>query len=99
MAQSFTPWQHSNQYPAGDAPFRAAEVFGPQPVGHDYLDNLRMAWRSTPEATIPDGYLGTVNSRRQDRLLDGLQARANNRPYTRGVHKGERIDTRDYYWP
>jgi hypothetical protein len=32
-------------------------------------------------------------------MLDGLKARTNQRPYTRGVHKGERIDARDYFWP
>jgi hypothetical protein len=58
-----------------------------------------MYWRRTPEATYPDGYLGTVNSRRGDRLMDGLKARTANRPNTRGIHKGERIDTRDYLWP
>jgi hypothetical protein len=31
--------------------------------------------------------------------MDGLKARTTNRPYTRGIHKGERIDTRDYFWP
>lgn len=96
MAQNWA----SHNYPGGiDAPFNVAETFGPAPRAHDYLDQLRMAWRSTPEATIPDGYLGTVNSRRQDRLLDGLRERSTSKPYTRGVHKGERIDTRDYYWP
>jgi hypothetical protein len=58
-----------------------------------------MNWRRTPEATYPDGYLGTIPSRRGDRLMDGLKARQTNRPYTRGVHKGERIDNRDYFWP
>ena len=98
MVASFTQWQQ-NQYPGPEPPFNPAQTYGPQPQGHDYLDTLRMSWRSTPEATYPDGYLGTINSRRQDRLLDGLKARANNRPYTRGVHKGERIEPRDYYWP
>jgi hypothetical protein len=98
MAQSFTSWQ-SRDYPAGSAPFRIAETFGPAPQGHDYLDNLRMYWRRTPEATYPDGYLGTVPSRRGDRLMDGLKSRTANRPNTRGVHKGERIDARDYQWP
>jgi hypothetical protein len=96
---SFTPYQTSNQYPAGTAPFRIAETFGPVPRGHDYLDNLRMNWRRTPEAEYPDGYLGTLNTRRGDRLMDGLKSRMNNRPYTRGIHKGERIDARDYAWP
>ena len=31
--------------------------------------------------------------------MDGLKARTTNRPYTRGVHKGERIDRQDYFWP
>lgn len=96
---SFSQWQRSNQYPAGDAPFRVAETFGPVPYAHNQLDAVRMNWRRTPEAQYPDGYLGTVPSRRGDRLMDGLKARQTNRPYTRGIHKGERIDARDYFWP
>ena len=45
-----------------------------------------------PRPQYPDGYLGTINTRREDRLLDGLKKRQTNRPYTRGIHKGERID-------
>ena len=96
---SFSDWQRTGQYPGGDAPFRVAETFGPQPYAHSYLDSVRMNWRRTPEAQYPDGYLGTVPSRRGDRLMDGLKARTTNRPYTRGIHKGERIDNRDYFWP
>ena len=99
MAQSFTGWQGRDYPQSQDAPFRIAETFGPAPRGHDYLDNLRMYWRRTPEATYPDGYLGTIPSRRGDRLMDGLKARTTNRPYTRGIHKGTRIDARDYFWP
>ena len=47
----------------------------------------------------PDGYLGTIRTRREDRLLDGLKQRQNNRPYTRGIHKGERLDQKDYFFP
>ena len=89
----------ARDYPASDAPFRAAETGGPSPFYHDQLDKLRMQWRSTPEATYPDGYLGTINTRRQDRLLDGLKQRTASRPYTRGIHKGERRDPSDYLWP
>jgi hypothetical protein len=97
---TFTPYLTTRQeYPAGDAPFRVAETFGPVPRGHDYLDDLRMNWRRTPNAEYPDGYLGTINTRRGDRLMDGLKRRMNNRPYTRGVHKGERIEHDDYFWP
>ena len=98
MAQSFNNWS-TQDYPGGTAPFRIAETFGPAPRGHDYLDNLRMYWRRTPEATYPDGYLGTINTRRGDRLLDSLKKRQTNRPNTRGIHKGERIDAHDYQWP
>ena len=97
---SFSQWQRAgSDYPASDAPFRIAETLGPTPYAHDQLDALRMYWRRTPEAQYPDGYLGTINPRRGDRLLDGLKQRQTNRPYTRGIHKGERIDSRDYLWP
>jgi hypothetical protein len=72
---------------------------GPQPFFHNLLDERRSMWRATPEAQYPDGYLGTLNSRRADRLMNNLIDRSRNRPYTRGVHKGERIDGRDYFWP
>lgn len=52
-----------------------------------------------PSAEYPDGYLGTINSRRDDRLLNRLKKDLNQRAYQRGVHKGERIDPGDYYWP
>jgi hypothetical protein len=43
--------------------------------------------------------LGTLNTRRQDRLLDGLKQREQQKPYSRGIHKGERRDPDDYLWP
>jgi hypothetical protein len=98
MGQSYSQYQ-GRDYPAGQAPFRVAETLGPQPVPHGDLDALRMNWRRTPEAQYPDGYLGTINTRRQDRILNGLKERESNRPYTRGIHKGERINGRDYFWP
>lgn len=51
-----------------------------------------------PYAEYPDGYLGNVNSRREDRLLTHVQTRLTQRSYQRGVHKGSRIDPQDYYW-
>lgn len=98
MTQSFTPWQPKD-YPAGDAPFNVASMGGPQPYFRDELDWKRAGWRATPEAQYPDGYLGTINTRRQDRLLQGLKQRTTNKPYTRGIHKGERRDPSDYQWP
>ena len=95
---TFTQWQ-GQDYPAGDAPFRAAEVAGPQPFFHNDLDALRTMYRRTPDAQYPDGYLGTIESKRRDRLYDGLKSRTNVKPFSRGVHKGERLDGRDYFWP
>lgn len=52
-----------------------------------------------PSAEYPDGYLGTIQSRRADRLLDAATNRLTNRSYQRGVHRGERVDPQDYFWP
>jgi hypothetical protein len=52
-----------------------------------------------PSAEYPDGYLGTINDRRQDRVLQGVQKRLTDRSYQRGVHKGDKIDAGDYSWP
>ncbi|MDP9870412.1 MULTISPECIES: hypothetical protein [Streptosporangium] len=51
-----------------------------------------------PSAQYPDGYLGTVNSRREDRLLDAIKTKTNDRSYQRGVHKGEKTEASDYFW-
>lgn len=69
------------------------------PVSHDALDRMRIGLGRTPSAEYPDGYLGTIRSRREDRLLDSLKNRLTQRSYQRGVHKGERIDQSDYFWP
>ena len=72
---------------------------GGLPVARGDLDFQRMGVGQTPEATYPDGYLGTIRSRRDDRLLDSLKSRVGQKAYQRGVHKGERIDVGDYIWP
>jgi hypothetical protein len=65
----------------------------------DIADAKRMmAAGYVPTAEYPDGYLGTVNSRREDRLFNGVKRRVSDRSYSRGVHKGEHIDPADYYW-
>jgi hypothetical protein len=73
--------------------------YGPQVFFRDSMDARRSMWGQTPEATYPSGYLGTINSRRDDRLLDSLKNRQAQKAYQRGVHKGERIDPADYFWP
>jgi hypothetical protein len=69
------------------------------------MDFARLGVGKTPAAEYPDGYLGTIRSRRDDRgngtdtVIDSLKNRQNQRAYQRGVHKGERIDPGEYYWP
>ena len=65
----------------------------------DAKDRQLAAFGATPLTQHPDGYLGTMSSnRRQDKLLDSVK-RQNHRSYSRGVHKGERINSGDYLWP
>jgi len=77
-------------------------------VPRSSMDFLRMGVGRAPQAEYPDGYLGTIRSRRDDKgkpyaisdtVLDSLKARQNQRGYQRGVHKGERIDPGEYMWP
>jgi hypothetical protein len=98
---TFTPWQYLPPYGMG-APGNANTAGGGGGLGpffRDALDAKRSMYNQTPEASWPDGYLGTINTRRGDRLLDSLKNRQNQRSYQRGVHKGERIDPADYMWP
>jgi hypothetical protein len=69
------------------------------PVWRDQMDARRSMWRRTPEAEYPDGYLGTIQGRRRDRLIEAIGKQMNRKVYDRGVHKGERIDQSDYFWP
>ncbi len=83
------------------SPVRANGGGGHQAIGYrDVLDARRSVGDGarTPSAEYPDGYLGTINNRRGDRLLANLQGRLTQRSYQRGVHKGERIDPGDYVW-
>lgn len=96
---TFTTWQQNREYPGGDAPFNTASMTGPPPFFRDQLDYERSGWRRTPEAQYPDGYLQTIHTRREDRLLDGLKQRQAAGPKVRGIHKGDQMDARDYYWP
>ena len=77
-------------------------------VPRSQMDFLRMGVGRAPQAEYPDGYLGSIRSRRDDKgkpyavsdvVLDSLKNRQNQRAYQRGVHKGERIDPGSYMWP
>jgi hypothetical protein len=69
-------------------------------VGARSISDARrmMLGARAPQAQYPDGYLGTIVDRRQDRLMTSLQGRLTQRSYQRGVHKGEHIDLSDYFW-
>lgn len=95
---SFTQWQFNPPLGVGQ-PGAVVGSQPPTPWARSVLDQERMMLRATPEAMYPDGYLGTIVSRQGDRLLNSLKARQGQRSYQRGVHKGERVDPGDYYWP
>ena len=65
----------------------------------DGLDARRtMTGDRVPQAEYPDGYLGTIIDRRQDKVMQSIKGRLTQRSYQRGVHKGERVDPSDYFW-
>lgn len=68
-------------------------------VARDEMDASRIGVGRVPSAEYPDGYLGTIRSRRDDRLLDSVKNRVNQKAYQRGVHKGERVEPSAYFWP
>ena len=68
------------------------------PIARSDLDAIRMGTGRVPSAEYPDGYLGTIRSRRDDKLLDSVKNRVNQKAYQRGVHKGERIEPSSYFW-
>jgi hypothetical protein len=81
---------------------------GGVPVARGDLDFLRLGVGRVPSAEYPDGYLGTIRSRRDDRgrpsstsdtVLNSMKQRLGQRGYQRGVHRGERIDPSDYFYP
>jgi hypothetical protein len=50
------------------------------------------------ESQYPDGYLGTIVDRQQDKLLAKVQSRLGDRNYQRGVHVGSKIGQGQYMW-
>jgi len=94
-ANTFTQWGSANEPPG----MGTAASMGPAPVWRNSKDQLLSGYRTGVEEQYPDGYLGTMSSnRRQDKIL-GTLSRMNARQYSRGVHKGERINPGDYVWP
>lgn len=95
---SFAPNQ--NWQSMGGGGFYGYNNIGGQgiPVARGDLDAIRIGTGRVPSAEYPDGYLGTIRSRRDDRLLDSIKSRVNQKSYQRGVHKGERIEASAYFW-
>ena len=92
---TFTSWNSPAQAPG----VGTAVTMGPSPVFRNGKDAQLSGFRTAVDAQYPDGYLGTMDAnRRQDKVL-GTLSRMNARQYSRGVHKGERINTTDYFWP
>lgn len=101
MPAQNVPHQNWQSLGSGSWGGNTAYGAGGTPVARDSLDAARLgsAVGRVPSAEYPDGYLGTINARRSDRLLNSLKNRENQKSYQRGVHKGERIDPGDYLWP
>ena len=94
MATSFANWQSPSSSPESGM----VAGTGPTPVFRSAKDQRISAFGVGPDTQYPDGYLGTMSSnRRQDKLASAI--RSNQRAYSRGVHKGERINAGDYIWP
>lgn len=95
--QSFTPWRDDQSPVLGTSAY-----LGPGPAMTNYardpMDALRSGFNRDPGAMYPDGYLGTIDSNRNADKVAGHIWRSQ-RAYTRGVHKGERVDQSEYLWP
>jgi hypothetical protein len=106
------PESHQNWQYLGASGFVGAYTTtgggGTPVVPRSELDFMRIGVGRAPQAEYPDGYLGTIRTRRDDKgkpyamsdtVLDSLKNRQNQRAYQRGVHRGERIDQAQYLWP
>jgi hypothetical protein len=64
----------------------------------DPLDARRAAAGHVFGSDYPDGYLGTIIDRQQDKLLGKVQERLTDRSYQRGVHVGSKVGQQAYQW-
>jgi hypothetical protein len=67
-------------------------------AARDPLDAKRTANGFAPGASWPDGYLGNITDRRDDKMMTALQTQITKRSYVRGVHVGEKVGTGSYFW-
>lgn len=92
-------WWVSRDNPTG---LGAAPVIGgggnPQAVPWRSAMDQARAGASPHPNDYPDGYLGTITGRRQDRVFQKVQERLTDRSYQRGVHVGSKMGTDAYFW-
>lgn len=93
--QTFSDWSGGYDPQGGET----QPLLGPAPVFRNAKDLRLAAFGATPDTQHPDGYLGTLYSNRRQDKLGQSSMRTNTRSYSRGVHKGERINQGDYLWP
>lgn len=67
-------------------------------TARDGLDAKRLAAGFAPGASYPDGYLGVITDRQEDKTMAVLQTRLTPTSYQRGVHAGEKQRQSAYYW-
>jgi len=105
---TFTSWMANTPMgqQTGGVPGHASNTFpinnGPEPWFRDRLDALRSGRIATPSAQYPDGYLQTVRTRREDRLIahgGGVShSGETKKSYERGIHVGARVSPNAYFW-
>lgn len=91
-------WQNTS--PANNSPGGTTVGGGGYGVGQISYRNELDARRvmAGQDSQYPDGYLGTIIDRQQDKLLGKVQERLTDRSYQRGVHLGSKIGQRQYLW-
>jgi hypothetical protein len=90
-----------NNYPGGvGQPNAPAYGGGGTDVlsARDPLDAKRVAAGFAPGASYPDGYLGTITTRQEDKTMAVLQGRLTSTSYQRGVHAGSLQPHQAYFW-
>lgn len=92
-------WMYNTPYNVGQ-PGSTVYSGGGGAAGIPYRGALDAARSKAPQGAsdYPDGYLGTIIDRREDRVLNAVQKKLGDKRYQRGVHKGEKIDSSEYFW-
>lgn len=89
-------WQTSNIGPGSNYGYG-----GTPGAGSPYKSPLdaRRSGAGPSQNDYPDGYLGSIIDRRQDKLMGKVSGRLTDKNYQRGTHVGDKIDSNEYLWP